>query len=351
MSLYSCFSGVIGISRKADLCTDTEAYESESGLYIDELPGMSLRVLDSAGGNSSLIEKMEAAQENAINAFKVDVMNDILKVKEPARAKFIGDIGGKSFTTKLSADTYHGLRLYSDIYGGSYTLRAISIILDVTEAVNLLIYDEYDLLYTIALTSQANRPKYNSITPIQLSLTGNYYFLYQTSGQPYNNRLTCNCGGSKWCFNIEHPCYKTSRDRWAEWAMAGGVHGSDLSERDDWGPQREARGLILHGDFGCDTLSILCSDHSDWSGNQIDAAIAWALVYKSGSFLTSYIMDSEEVNRYTLLGVDGLSANLLFYEEKYKEMIEFIALSIEVDRNECLKCKSPMGYKRHTQIL
>lgn len=62
-------------------------------------------------------------------------------------------------------------------------------------------------------------------------------------------------------------------------------------------------------------------------------------------------MDSEEVNRYTLLGIDGLAANMAYYEERYKVMIEFIAANIELDRNECLKCKSPMGYKRHAQML
>jgi hypothetical protein len=351
MSIFSCFDGVIGISRKADLCTSTGAYTSDSGLYIDELQGMSLRILNSTGGNASLLEKMEAARENAINAFKVDVMAEILKTKEPARPRFIGDIGGKSFSSKMEADTYHGLRMYSDVIGGSYTLRGVSLILDVTEAVNLLIYDEYSLLHTVALTSQAGQPKYNSITPIQLTLEGNYYFLYQTTGQPYNNKLTCNCGGVKWCFDPEHPCYKVSRDKWTEWSMVAGVHGSDLSIRDDWSMSREARGMILHGDFGCDILGILCSEHSDWSGNQVDAAMAWAIVYKAGSFLSAYIMDSEEVNRYTLLGVEGLAANIQFYEQKYKEMNEFIAANIEEDRNECLKCRSPHGYKRMTQML
>jgi hypothetical protein len=133
--------------------------------------------------------------------------------------------------------------------------------------------------------------------------------------------------------------------------MFGGVHGSDLTIRDDWGTSREARGLVLHGDFGCDTLGILCSDHSDWSGNEVDQAIAWAILYKAGSFLSTYIMDSEEVNRYTLLGLDQIGANIAYYEERYKAMLEFIAENIEEDRNECLKCRSPRGYERFSQML
>jgi hypothetical protein len=360
MSVYSCFEGIIGFTRAEDDCVegyDSSYSDSDSGLYVDELPGMSLRILNSTGGNTDIWDKFTRAYENAVNAFKIDVLAEILKTKEPRRSKFTGDIGSKSFTSKMTADTYQGLRMYSDVIGGSFNLRAVTLILDTTEAVTLDIYTGQDdedgatPIHSISLTSLAGRPKYNLITPIQLSLAGNLYFLYQTAGRAYNNKLTCNCGGFKWCFAPDDPCYRYSRDKWTEWAMVAGVHGTDLTLRDDWGTSREARGLILHGDFGCDTLGVLCSDHSDWSNNMVDAAIAWALMYKTGSFLSTYIIDSEEINRYTLLGIDNLSANIVFYETKYKEMITFIGDNIEEDRNECLKCRSPHGFKRQTQML
>ena len=360
MSIYSCFDGVLGFTRKEDVCVDgyhSSYSDSDSGLYLDELPGMSLRILNSTGGNYGIWEKMEHARENAINSFKIDVLREILKTKEPARRNFIGDIGNKPFTSVLSDDTYHGLRMYSDVHGGTFTLRGITIILDTTEAIQLDVYtgeDDEDGASSIGhfhITSLAGRPKYNAVTPTTYDLEGDLYFLYQTTGQPYNNKLTCNCGGHKWCFDIDNPCYNHSRERWTEWAMVAGVHGTDLTDRDDWSTQREARGLILHGDFGCNAIDILCSDHSNYTDNEIDAAIAWAILYKAGSFLSTYIMDSEEINRYTLLGIDGLSANVAYYEERYKLMLEFIAENIEDDRNECLKCRSPRGYKRASQIL
>lgn len=358
MSIFSCFDGTIGLSRKADLCvTGSYADTSESGLYLDELPGMSLRILNSTGGNLSLLDKMEYARENAVNAFKIDVMREILKTKEMARPRFIGDIGGKPFTTTLSSDTYHGLRMYSDIVGGVFTLRGVTLLLNVSEAVTLQVFsgpDDQDggaEIDHFHLTSLAGKKYYTAVTPTKFDLEGDLYFLYTTSGLPYNNKLTCNCGGFKWCFNPDYPCYKHSRDKWTEWAMVAGVHGDDLTIRDDWPTSHDARGLILHGDFGCDVLEQLCTDHADWNQNLVDSAIAWAIVYKAGSFLTSYIMDSEEVNRYTLLGIDGLGANLAFYESKYKEMIEFIGENMEDDRNDCLKCKDPSGQKRMAQML
>ena len=368
MSIPLCYDGVIGLTRKNDVCLDdylAEYSESDSGLYLDELQGMNLRILNATGGSYGIWEKMTNAVTNAVTAFKTDIMERILKTKEPARSKFYGDIGGKSFSSILShTDTYFGLRMYADIAGGSWTLRGISFALNTTENITVDIYsgqwdeDGATPVYSITtnsaggnITSLAGRLKYNEITPIQLSLDGDYYFLYQSAGSPYNNKLTCNCGGHRWCFNTEHPCYNPSRDRWTEWAMVAGVRGDDLTIREDWSTSREAMGMILHGDFGCDTLSMLCSDHSDWTENYIDAAIAHALWFKAGSFLSAYIMDSEEVGRYTLLGLEGLTANMTYYDERYGIMLDYIAEHIELDRTECLKCKSPGGFRRQTQML
>ena len=355
MSVPLCFDSIIGFTRKEDICVDDYLAEysvSNSGLYLDELQGMNLRILNSTGGSYGIWEKMTNAIENAISSFKIDVLREILKTKEAARQRFYGDIGGKSFTTALDSYSLRGLRMYSDIVGGTYTLYGVSLILDQTGVADFSIYDDFGTVwYNGNLNHTAGKITYNAITPLALPLTGNYYFIYDANGDPYNNKLTCNCGGFKWCFNINHPCFKHSRDRWTEWAMVAGIYSNSDPVMSNWPTTRDAQGMILNGDFGCDTLGILCSEHSDWVGNEIDLSIAYAILYKAGSFLSAYIMDSEEVNRYTLLGIDGLTANMVYYEERYKVMLEFIAANIELDRNECLKCRETHGYKRMSQML
>lgn len=355
MSVNSCFDYIVGFSRKEDVCVmddwDSNYAISDSGLYLDELPGMPQRFISSLGGNYDIWEKMTNALENAVNQFKTDILGEILKYFEPQRKRFRGDIGYKSFTTTLSDYTYNGLRMYSDIIGGAYILRGVWLILNVSEFVQLDIYDEYDLLYSRVLQSVANKPYYNALNPISLPLGGNYYFLYQTTGLPYNNKLTCNCGTYKWCFDTMNPCYKSSRDTWTEWAMIAGVAGDDLAIRDDWTTSRDGAGMVLHGDFTCDILATLCSDHSDWTGNEIDFAIANAIWFKAGEFLSTYIMDSEEVSRKTLLGVEQWNANRAYFNTRYTSMINFIAENFEETRNECLQCKSPFGFSLKTQML
>jgi hypothetical protein len=355
MSVNPCFSQIIGYSRKEDSCIleswDAAYSLSDSGLYIDELPGMPQRFISSLGGNYDIWEKFDNAYENAINAFKIDLLSELFKYKEPAHKKFIGDIGYKSFTTSHVDKDYWGIRMYSDIIGGAYILRGVTMLLNVTETVTINIYDDYDLLYTIYADAVANKPRYTAITPVSLPLDGNYYFIYQSTGQPLNNKLTCNCGSYKWCFNTETPCYKVSRDRWTEWAMVAGIWGSDVNDRDDWATSRESYGMVLHGDFTCDILGTLCTDHSDWTGNEIDFAIANAIWYKTGEFLATYIMDTEEVSRRTLLGVEQWNANRQYYNARYIAMINFIAENFEDDRNECLRCRQPLGHNVRSQFL
>jgi len=354
MSIPVCFETTIGFSRKEDSCVADdwldEYSESDSGLYIDELPGFPQRFVASLGGNYDIWEKMTNALTNAIGTFKVDVVAAILKNTEPVRTRFKGDIGCKTFTSTLTSCTYQGLRMYSDITGGVYNLRGFWIILDTTEAVTLEIYDEYDLLYSYVINATAGRPVYTAITPIALSLDRNYYFLYQTTGKAYDSRLDCNCGGWRWCFNIYYPCFGPSRMKWTEWAMVAGVCGDVLADRADWGTQVQARGLMLHGDFNCDIIGSLCDEYSDYTSNEIGMAIANAIWYKAGEYLSIYVMDSEEVSRRTLLGTEQWNANREFYSERYKAMIDFIAENWEPDQ-ECLKCKDPYGFALDSQIL
>ena len=354
-ALPDCWNSVVGFTRTEDTCIN-DAYpldysESLSGLYIDELQGMTLRILDNTDNSTTLWEKMTRARENAIRTFQTDLTMELTNYKEPTHKRFTGDIGGKSFTRTITGSTYYGLRMYSDIRGGKFILRGVSLILNSTEAVNLLIYDEYDLLYTIPLTSVAGRPHKTDFADIELTLDRNYYFLISPVGLPYANKLTCGCGGFKWCFCIDDPCYRYSRDRWTEWAMVAGVYGNDLTVREDWPTVREASGMILHGNFTCNIFDALCTDDSDFVNNELDAAMAWAILYKTGEFLTNYIMDTGEVSRYTLLGTEALNENRMYYNKRYAVLMDWIAQNMDDERNDCLKCKSPMGLRRRTQLI
>ncbi len=356
MSVNSCFASVIGLARNQDLCVsgwDAGFAVSDSGLFLADLQGLSLKILDSAKDGKTLWTMMDNARMNGINKFKADIQTEIMKYNQYRRQNFTGDIGYRRFTQSITKDTYHGLRMYSNIRGGVFVLREVTLNLNSTEAVNLAIYDDFELLYTVALTSEANKPKKTTLaTPIELDLNGNYYFIYAPVGTPQNNKMTCGCGGYHWCFNIEHPCFKQTKENWTEWCMAGGIHGTDVSLRDDWGVSEYAQGLRLHGEFKCDAMGMLCSDASDFENNEIDYLMAWAILYKAGEFLTYEIMNSGDVNRYTLIGKnDIMAANIAYYGEHYNQIIAYVGSQIEPSRNECLKCRPVLGISKSSHQL
>ena len=133
--------------------------------------------------------------------------------------------------------------------------------------------------------------------------------------------------------------------------MVAGVCGEVLADRADWDTGSFARGLVLHGDFNCDIIGSLCDEYSDFSGNnEVATTMANALWYKTGEFLSIYVLDSEEVSRRTLLGTEQWNANREFYAEKYKEMVQFIAEIWEPDQ-ECLQCKDHYGFELTSQVL
>ena len=133
--------------------------------------------------------------------------------------------------------------------------------------------------------------------------------------------------------------------------MVAGVCGEVLADRDDWGTSSQAKGLVLHGDFNCDIIGSLCDEYSDFTGNnEIAMAVAQAIWYKAGEFLSVYVMDSEEVSRRTLLGTEQWNGNKEFYAQKYQQLVEFIATHWEPDM-ECLKCRDQYGFSLTSQVL
>ena len=355
MSVNTCYQNIFGFSRTSDICVDgwDDSYAiSLSNLYLDELEGMELRILDNIGGKNTVWETLENARQAGIERFKADIFIELLKYNEYRREKFTGEIGHRRFTQVIQKFTYHGMRFYSDIRGGVLTLRGVTLNLNSTETVNLLIYDDFQLLHTVVISSTAGIPKYTAITPIDLELNGNYYFIYAPVGTPYNNRMTCGCGGYRWCFSVEKPCYKSSKENWTLWSMAGGIHGSDPLERDDWGVSQDAQGLRLHGEFKCDAMAMLCSDASDFENNEIDRYIAEACLLKTAEFATYKIKNSGEVDRNLLIGSDDvLNGQMAYYSDLYTSRINFIAQNIEPSRNECIKCRPSMGMGRTSQHL
>jgi hypothetical protein len=366
--LNNCWDNIVGITRNGK-CLDkiyrpVDYNTSLSGLYLDELKGIDLKIVESTGGD--IWDKVSVSYENAVRAFKMDVMAEILKTHKTRYDNFIGNIGSQRFTRNLSLNkSYAGIRMYcNDIKGGLFTLKSIGVIMDKTETFDIDIYDNLseDIQHTIEVSSIANKVSITNLqTPIELQLSVDnwdnleYYFLYNRgTKQPKDNKPTCGCGGVHWCFKPETPCFadaKQTKDRWRQYAMIGGIQGDDIAIREEWGVTQEMNGIILIGEFNCDKFSYLCNSNMDFEVDEIGQAVAHAIAYKWGEFTMDYFLDTKEVSRYTTLGIESINNNREYYNARYAVMIDFIASNLDTEKYGCLSCKPVQNARLSRQLL
>jgi hypothetical protein len=369
MSVPVCWNSIVGITRKDDTCIDISEAPADynislSNLYLDELQGINMRFLEEA--DSDYWNEITRAYENAIRTFQMDLMGELLKTNKKKYDHFIGNIGSQKFKNNLNLNkTYAGVRLYmNDIKGATFKLKAIGLLLNTTATFDMSIYSNLDdtALYTFTVNSVANKYIINNFAaPYELLLSDDEYsnleyrIVYPRGlMQPKDNQVTCGCGGVKWCFNTQYPCFgdaKLTKDRWRQYVMVGGIQGDDLTDFDTWTLSGYMNGIVLIGEFTCDNFLYLCNDNSDWENNDVDKAIAYALQYKWGEFVMNMFLDTTEVTRLTTLGVEAINNNRTYYNNRYAVMIQYIVDNIDIGRFGCLSCKPAHGFALKSQML
>jgi hypothetical protein len=336
--IVECQSTIIGFTRKKD-CIDgyEENYsESKSNLFIDELQGIVLNYMC----GSDVWGMLDRARQNAWQAFRTDLAIAMQGVVKQKRRASNGDIGAIQFTNPQHAKTYAGARIYSNVTGGTMHIRSVTLLPAFNGATTLYIYDDYEELFSVEVADCVS--KRSKVVPVDLTvaLSGNLYVFYETKGNTYVNKLLCStCGGVRWCFSLDKPCYSQSKDVWTEWIMAGGIEFNDITLR-EVSPSSKFRGLTIQASFKCDEQRVICDETSDFINNQTDRAIAFAYLYKAGEYFLNEVVGSGEVNRYTLLGADAINNNIEFYNQRYKEMLNFISSNLDYSKVDCYKCHS-----------
>jgi hypothetical protein len=367
--LPDCWINIIGITRDSDSCLNNTEISpdfdiSNSGLYIDELKGINLRMVSDTGGD--IWTKVERARENAIRTFQIDVMSEIMKTNKLRYDLFKGNIGSQKYSRNLAlTNSYAGVRIYcNDVRGGKLKITGVNAIFGTTGPVTITVYNNLspDPITSFNINTTANRVESNVITPIELDLWNDeadnleYYFIYTVGDNiPKDNNTTCGCGGVSWCFNKKNPCFaagKVTKDRWRQFAMVGGITGNDTAEiEDNWSTSSNMNGLILVATYECSPMIYLCNEMTDYENNTTDQAIAYAVLYKSGEFLMDEFLDTQEISRYTALGLEAVNNNRVYYNERYAAMLNFIASNIDIAQWGCLACKPVFNLSKAYQKL
>jgi len=331
------------------------AADSLSGLYIDELVGMSfIQSMTDCDNGNDLFVNMQKARDNAITAFQAETNALLLQNFKMRRNPFKGGIGRVvTNPSNLANGNYLGVRMYCDnVKSGVLYIKSIGTLFNQTGVVSVSIYNNLgDLISTHNLNTVAGAHEQNTVD-IELPLHSDYadhleyFFIYQYSDAmvPKVNDIKCNCGGFKPRFDCNNPYFRSKHDTvygWADWMMVGGVNSAALPIFSDCGcsTSNYLYGLTFNVELKCRIGEVLCLDSLDFEGNPLAAAMAIAIQNKAGEILGDWVLRSGQLNRFTLINTEQLIEDVGKYKATYQEMIKYIAEEADITQNDCLACK------------
>ena len=187
-----------------------ESTTSISGLYMDELEGISLKMIDSVNPceKGGLWDMMARARENAVKTFETELLACVSKVTKVKRKSFMGTIGERDWTGVITPSTdFMGIRFESpNINGGYMRIKSITTLMDTTATFDVHVYSNLEdaPIHTFTgIESEALKRKSNDVDDLLLPLYDEkcgeelvYFLVYEPTGfQPLTNgrwlRLRC----------------------------------------------------------------------------------------------------------------------------------------------------------------
>lgn len=359
--VLDCYNNIVGLTRTDCECyTDipTDAAESKSGLYLDELVGLSfIQSMTNCDNGDDLFQNMVKARERAIVSFMADTNALLLQNFKMRRPPFKGGVGRAVDNNKNSllsvGDYAYVVFRCNNIKGAVMVLKDIGTFFYDTGVISLTITNNLgDEIAVVDINAVANKHEHNPINlelPMSSPYVDNleYYFTYQYDGitKPKINDIKCSCGSFKPVFNCNDPYYTKRHDSmygWADWIMVGGAYGANPPGSSPCGSKNTSNymwGLTFGVEFKCKIGELLCDEQMDFEGNPLAPAVAIAIQHKAGENLGNWVLQSGNLNRFTLINTEQFIEDVKNYKKTYIEMIQYIVESADITQNDCFTCK------------
>lgn len=353
-----CYQSIIGLTRTDCECyvgMPDSAHDSLSGLYLDELVGLGfVQSMSNCDTGNDLFVSMQRAIDNAITSFQADTNALLLQNFKMKRNPFSGGIGRVvTNNVNLVSGNYLGARFYCDnVKSGVLQIKSIGTVFKDTGVISLTIYNNLgENLGVYDLNTEAMVHVQNQVH-IELPLHSpyadhvEYFFVYQYDGvlRPRVNDVKCSCGGFKPRFDCSKPYFRSKHETlygWADWLMVGGINSATLPDFEACGCVNIANymyGLTFNVDLKCKIGEVLCLDQLDFEGNPLAAAMALAIQNKAGEVLSNWILQSPNLNRFTLINTEQFIDDVANYKATYNQMVKYIVESADITQNDCLAC-------------
>lgn len=340
----TCLDTLVGLTDKDCSCFTTDRpvdYDtSDSGFYLtDPEYGFPTQqaVFENTPCEDGFWDAMANARTKAIQSLKTDLRSALSSLREkpfPSWEGYIGKIKWNQYNNN-ALDTAglqlrpvkrkHGFITVNKIYLG---LNASQ---DVTVTVKSTDPSFVEQSYTISTTADTFT-EYTISGGLRLPMYRkgleelHYFFEYERDGaRPLNNELWC-CGGQPWMKYIKAGGYQFAQANISTFDRYGFYNG------------QYANGFALDVNFECDDLDWVC-DLENVNGYDLREVIARCIQFKGAVNLIAYVLDTGNINRYSVLESDRLAAKAAHLNEMYQQNIEWLAYHIPANISGCWGCK------------
>lgn len=376
-----CFENIIGISRTTCQCKPTmpAGYNiSESGLFMDELEGMYLDMIQAAKDcdKGNLWDMMNLAREEAIGALKTELRACITSNTEPQRPYFTGTLGDPPSTANESqtGKTFAGQAWnLINARGATLRIKRIGAAFNATSVGSIIlnIHDDLDAapLYSIPLNTTANALNWNTTSGIEIPLSiverpfKTLYFTYTVNPaiNPKEMKVSCGCGnlGTVNLWHWTNPLWRmvpepNTRYDWLNYLQVTGINTNavSLDSSVNFSTYQLLSGLLFDVEITCDIANIICNETFASVDPTISLVMAHAVRYKANSILLTNILSTPNLSRYTTRDKQYNEDKRLEFIGEYDQRINgFLCPTLSKypylnKYNDCLKCRDKFPVTR-----
>jgi len=320
--LSDCLNNYIGIENT---CSDTA---SESGLYINTLPSISLKLLDSLSDEETkdFTGLWDEIYTRTLNELEADVL---IKSQKFFKTNLILNNNNTGYysdplVTESSSNELKGNTIEANYYQSRYLsifVNSVQLYLPAAIDDNIYIYNlmNGELLDTIAYTGVVG------INTIQINKSYKSYgqdtkIFVCYDGNTTNSIKTVPTGSNEYALT-----------RGAKITVGTSVINDNLSKEGD------AYGLVVNYNLRCDINEFICSSKESFK---------FALYWKLGASIMFERMNTLRMNKYSLSKTPLEIKDLYnYYLDKYDEIMKSVMDNMDANSdNICFSCRKKRNY-------
>jgi hypothetical protein len=321
----TCLEELIGIKKG---CADVEPV---TGLYINDLPAMSLKLADAAAnkekvnGFTLIQDRIRFASDYLTNDIR-NYLQDKFIINSLLEQTTVGHYDDDNDTTTTSS-RLRGLRIvvreypYLNINISRIGLRFADAI-----TTNILIYDLYknELLETIPITTVADQIVYLEVNK-QIQTNGQRRALFICVDASLSDQYNA----STYMQGAEYGCKSCNKNSYLSYVSSGYI-SDGLSKTDgNFTSSSTTGGLTVDYTVECDMSNYICS---------LGRSLAWPLLYKTGHLIMQELKHSEQLNTVVLINKAQNDELLSYYEAEYIKSLNQLTSNLKVPKDICFQC-------------